>query len=189
MRLASLLALLALATACAVPLPKNPGMTAPPSPPVAPEHEWLAQLAGDWSISGGGDMGPEAGGAFTMRWVASSRTYGDYWLVTEIAADFGGVEWRGLQTIGWDPTKSAFIGTWFDTTNHFLWHYQGSLDASRKKLTMEATGPSMMDPSAMAQYRDVTEIVGPNEQRISSWTKGPDGKWMTFMEATATRRR
>lgn len=189
MRLAPLLALLALATACAAPLPKNPGMTAPPSTPVSPEHEWLAQLAGDWAIEGEADMGPEAGGKFTMRWVASSRTFGDYWLVTEIGADFGGVEWRGRQTFGWDPAQGAFVGTWFDTTNHFLWHYQGSLDASRKVLTMEATGPSMMDPSVTTHYRDVTEIVGPDEQRISSWMMGPDGQWMPFMQATATRRR
>lgn len=180
------LALLALAAACAAPLPKNPGLTAPPSPPVAPEHEWLAQLAGHWDVVGEADMGPE--GKATMRWVANTRTYGAYWVVAEIAADFGGVEWRGLNTIGWDPNQGVFIGTWFDSTNHYLWHYQGSLDASRRVLTMEATGPSMMDPSVTTHYRDVTEIVGPNEQRISSWMMGPDGEWMPFMQATAKRR-
>ena len=117
-----------------------------------------------------------------------SRTYGDYFIVSDVAADFDGTRWNGRMTVGWDPAQKKFVGTWMDTTNHYLWHSQGSLDASRTKLTLEAKGPNMMDPTQISNYRDVVEILGPNSKRNSSWIQGPDGQWMEFMTAISTRR-
>jgi hypothetical protein len=181
------LVLLAVAASCAAPIPKITGMPAPPPVPVEAEHEWLAQLAGDWSVSGEADMGPEMG-KVNMDWVDRTRMFGDYFVVSDVAADFDGTRWNGRMTLGWDPAQQAFVGTWMDTTNHYLWHYQGSLDASRAKLTLAAKGPSMMDPTQMANYRDVVEILGPNSKRLSSWIQGPDGQWTEFMTATSTRK-
>lgn len=180
------LTLLALATACAAPLPKNVGMPAPPAVPVEAEHEWLKQLAGDWAVDGEAEMGPDAG-KVAMRWVEKARSFGDYFVVSDVAADFNGMRWDARMTVGWDPAQKVFVGTWMDTTSHHLWQYRGSLDATRTKLTLEAKGPSMMDPTQTANYRDVTEILGPDRKRLTSWIQTPDGQWVSFMTATATR--
>lgn len=182
------LVLLALASACAVPAPKQAeaGGPAPPPSHVTAEHEWLHHLAGDWMVKGEAVMGPDAP-AQAMEWTERARMFGDYWLVSDIEADFDGDPWKGRMTIGWDGSQNAFVGTWYDTNSDYMWTYHGSLDAERRVLTLEAEGPDMTNPGKMTMFRDVLEILGPNKRRLSSYAY-TDGEWVRFMGATATRR-
>jgi hypothetical protein len=187
---------LLLLAACANPAGGSPpandpipeGM--PQAPEATAEHAWLRQLVGVWDVAA--DVtGEEAAGApeMEMRLVEKVEALGDYWIVSQLSADFGGIPFRSRMTVGWDPAKGRFVATWVDTLSTYLWVYDGELDAARKTLTFEAVGPSPMDPAAATRFRDVTEFDGPDLRRNSSWIQGPDGEWSLLMRSIATRRR
>lgn len=186
MNTAPLLALTALACACANPAPTAPNPDQPQPAHLTAEHEWLRQLAGDWTVKGESIMDPAAPPE-PMEWSETARMFGDYWLISDIASDFDGVPWQGRMTIGWDSSKNAFVGTWFDSSSDFMWNYRGSLDAARRTLTLEAEGPDMTNPGHMTMFRDVLEILGPGQRSLTSWAF-TNGTWVRFMSATATRR-
>ena len=68
-----------------------------------------------------------------------------------------------------------------------MWVYGGSLDAETGTLTLEAEGPSYMDPSINARYRDVTQFVDADTRHNTSWVQGPDGEWIQMVEGTVKR--
>src|SRR5690606_862870 len=93
-------------------------------------------------------------------------------------------------TLGYDPQKKRFVGTWIGSMMNYLWVYEGDLDASGKVLTLNATGPVMMGPATgtMAKYQDVITIVGPDERTLTGRQQQPDGTWLQFMQATYKRK-
>jgi hypothetical protein len=64
-----------------------------------------------------------------------------------------------------------------------LWVYEGTLDPTKKILTLEAEGPNMMDPTkGNTRYRDVFEFKSA-EHRTQTSSALVDGKWVQFMTA------
>jgi len=127
------------------------------------------------------------GDSATWESKESIRSIGDLWIVAEGTADNDGQPFTSLMTLGCDPNKGAFVGTWIDTLQTTLWSYVGELDDSVRILTLEAEGPSLGDPSETAKYRDRIELIGPAEKRTTSSVLGEDGAWTTFMTAEARR--
>lgn len=150
------------------------------------QHEWLRQLVGEWSLTGEAIMEP---GADPTTWESkeSIRSIGDLWIVVEGTADNDGDPFVSLMTLGYDPNKGAFVGTWIDTMQTTLWSYVGHLDESGRILTLEAEGPSVGDPGKTARYRDRIELLGPDAKRMTSSMLGEDGRWTTFMTVEARR--
>ena len=54
----------------------------------------------------------------------------------------GGGPATTLMTLGYDPEKKRFVGTWIGSMMTHLWIYDGALDAAGKVLTLDAEGPS-----------------------------------------------
>lgn len=154
------------------------------------EHEWLGRLVGVWDVVADLSEAEGSGGPETQAFLVEEvEALGDFWIVSQLSADFGGVPFRSSMTVGWDPAKGRFVATWVDTLSTYMWVYDGELDAARNTLTFEAEGPSPMDAAATTRFRDVTEFDGPDLRRNSSWLLGPDGEWSLLMRSTATRRR
>jgi hypothetical protein len=150
------------------------------------EHAWLQQLVGEWSVSSEAVAEP---GAEPVTWTSteSIRSIGGLWIVAENTAETGGDAFTSLLTIGYDPSKGAFVGTWIDTMQTTLWSYVGHLDEPARVLTLETQGPSLTDPSKTARYRDQLELISPDEKRTTSSVLGDDGNWTTFMTVDARR--
>ncbi len=151
------------------------------------QHEWLKQLVGEWTCEGECFMGPDQP---PMKNKGTERVamLGDLWVILEGKGempDGGAMESR--MTVGYDPTKKKFVGTWIGSPMAHLFVYEGELDATGKVLPLKTMGPSFMDPTKMVEYHDVIEITGPNERLLWSQTQGPDGKWMKFMTMRYTR--
>lgn len=151
------------------------------------QHEWLKQLAGEWKCEGSCFMGPDQP---EMKSKGTERVVmlGDLWAVLEGKGEMpdGGVM-ESRMTVGYDPAKKKFVGTWIGSPMAHLFVYEGELDATGKVLPLKTMGPSFTDPTKMVEYHDVIEIKGPNERLLWSQTQGPDGKWMKFMTMTYTR--
>lgn len=158
--------------------------------PAAPEkeHEWLAQLAGEFTTDAEAIFAPDTP-PFKCAGTATARSVGGFWLVNEHKMEPMGVPMTGIMTVGYDPAAKKFVGTWVDSMSSHMWKYEGSLDKTGKILTLEAEGPVPTDPTKMAKFRDVIEVKSPDHRVLTSAMQGADGKWTTFMTMNYRRKK
>ena len=95
---------------------------------------------------------------------------------------------QSLQMIGYDPAKKKYIGTWADSMTNHLWQYEGTVDKTGKKLTLNTKGPSMSGDGGTSNYRDSYEFTDDDTFVAQSAVEGPDGKWQVMMEGSGKRR-
>jgi hypothetical protein len=48
-----------------------------------------------------------------------------------------------MMTLGYDPHRKRYVGTWIGSMMTHLWVYGCELDASERVLTLNAEGPSV----------------------------------------------
>ena len=160
---------------------------APKMPAPEKDHVWLEQLVGEWTTEMETAMPGQP--AEKCKGTETARSLGGFWMISEFKGTMpGGMPMNGVMTLGYDPQKKKYIGTWVDSTNSHMWHYLGTLDAAGKVLTLEAEGPDMTTPGKMAKYRDVIEVKSKTERTLTSSAQGPDGKWTQFMTATIRKK-
>src|SRR5687767_6487057 len=99
-------------------------------------------MVGEWTWEGDMSMCPDQP---PMQWSATEtvRPIGDVWVVFErnMKVPEGGAHVNGL-TLGYDPTKKRFVGTFVGSMMTNMWVYDGALDASGSKLVLDTVGPS-----------------------------------------------
>jgi hypothetical protein len=150
-----------------------------------PEHRWLRKLVGEWTYEAPFDMPGQPPGA--MRGTDTVRSIGDMWIVSEgrgETPEYGA--YHNIITLGYDPKRKRFVGTFIDGSMPFLWKYDGWLEGN--VLTLESVGQSMENPDQMANYRDVLEFITDDHRTMRSLVEGPDGTWVEFMMATQRRK-
>jgi hypothetical protein len=101
----------------------------------------------------------------------------------------GGGTATTVMTLGYDPAKKRFVGTFIGSMMTNLWVYDGELDAAGKVLTLDAEGPAFTDPERTARYKDAIEIVSPDHRILTSRYLGDDGQWHHFMTAHYRRKK
>jgi hypothetical protein len=150
------------------------------TPTPTPEHLWLKQLVGDWTFESKGSMGNEDDVA-ELRGTESVRMLGDFWVVSDMDGSMpGGDRCTAVMTIGFDPERGVFIGTWVGSMMASMFIYEGSLDEGRRVLTLNTTGAHYADPSASATYRDIIELNEDGTRTMRSEILLDDGSWQTF---------
>jgi hypothetical protein len=154
------------------------------------EHRWLEKLVGEWTSEAEAVMEPGKP-AETCRGTESVRSLGGLWIVAEGKGEMpGGEPATMVLTLGYDPQRKRFVGTWIGSMMTHLWVYDGSLDAAERVLTLEAEGPNMASPDGgMAKYRDVIELKSNDHRVLTSHMLGDDGTWTRFMTAHYRRAR
>ena len=153
------------------------------------QHQWLHKLLGEWDTEAEADCGPGQP-VHKTQGRESVRSVGGLWVQCEGAGEMpGGGNATMLMTLGFDPKRQVFVGTWIGSMMTHLWVYEGRLDAAQKVLTLEAEGPSFTEEGKTAKYRDVIEIVSPDHRMLTSHLLNPDGSWTQFMTAHYRRRR
>lgn len=153
------------------------------------EHRWLLRMVGEWSFEGECIMGPDQP---PMKSTGNcvTRSLGDLWTLNEGWGEMpGGGDMRSIITLGFDPAKGKFVGTFTASMMTHLWLYEGSLDAAGKVLTLDAEGPSMTGDGGMAKYQDIVTVENDDHWILSSQMLGPDGKWHKFMTAHYRRKK
>lgn len=144
------------------------------------EHDWLQKLVGNWTCETECSMGPDQA---PMKWKGreTTRTLGGLWVICEGEGEMpDGDVGRTVMTLGFDPSRSLFVGSFVGSMMTHLWLYEGSLDASEKVLTLNAEGPDMTQ-KRMAMYHDIIEIVSDDHRMLSSEIQLEDGSWHRFM--------
>jgi hypothetical protein len=153
------------------------------------EHKWLQKLVGQWTFEGECVMGPDQpamkhSGSETVRSVGGLWTLGE----GKGAGPDGSENMTSYMTLGFDPAKKRFVGTFIASMMTHMWVYSGTLDAAGKVLTLDTEGPDFSGGSAMVKYQDIIEFVSDDHRTLKSQTLGPDGKWHGFMTAHYRRK-
>ena len=152
------------------------------------EHQWLQKLVGDWTLeaetASPGETPVKTTGTETVR------SIGGLWIVAEGEGEMpGGGTGTSVMSLGYDPQKKRYVGTWIGSMMAQLWVYDnGSLDADQKVLTLESEGPSMSG-NGTAKYRDAIELKSDDHRVLTSRMQGEDGSWQLFMTAHYRRKK
>lgn len=152
----------------------------PEMPGPEKEHQWLQQFVGEWDSVAKASMGPDQPD-MESKGTMSSHMLGDRWIVNKISGDMMGTQVLGLQTIGYDPTAKKYVGTWVDSMSNHMWKYEGTVDESGKKITLEAEGPNFMAEDRMTMFRDAYEFKSADHIVATSSMQDEEGNWVTFM--------
>lgn len=147
------------------------------------EHAWLQNMIGEWRGEGEASMGP---GQPPMKWSVGEtvRGIGEVWVQGESTGIMpDGSSSVMVITLGFDPEKKRFMGTFIGSMMTHLWIYDGELDASGRVLTLNAEGPSMAGDGKIVKYQDIVEVVSDDHRTLSSQMQMPDGSWNRFMTA------
>jgi Protein of unknown function (DUF1579) len=150
------------------------------------EHKWLEQLVGEWGTEMEGSAGPDQPpvkhtGTETVRSL-------NVWVLCEGTVP-GDATMKTVMTLGYDPAKKKFVGTFIGSMMFNLWVYEGELDVSGTKLVLDAEGPSFAEPNKTAKYKDTISIVSPDHRILSSQFRAADGTWHHFMTAHYHRKK
>ena len=151
------------------------------------EHQWLQKLVGDWTYEA--DAPGEPGKpASKFSGTETVRSLGGLWFVGEGRGEMpGGGQATTVITLGFDPQKKRYVGTWIGSMMTHLWVYDGELDDTGRVLTLDSEGPSMSGDGGTARYQDVIEFKSDDHRTLTGRVKGADGKWQTLMTADYKR--
>lgn len=152
------------------------------------EHQWLHKFVGEWTTTSKASMGPDQP-PMECSGTIESRMIGEFWIINEMQSNPQGMPMRGIQTIGYDAAKKKYVGTWVDSMMNHLWLYEGTVDESGNKLTLEAEGPNFMADGKLTKFRDAYEFKSPDQIIVSSSMLGEDGKWIPFMTGESMRKK
>lgn len=152
------------------------------------EHDWLQQLVGDWTVEMSCQMGPGQP-PVTSTGQESVHSLGGLWTIGEGTGQGpDGAPVSSVMTLGFDPGKGRYVGTFIASIMTQLWRYEGSLDAASKVLTLDTEGPSMSGDGSLAKYQDVLTVLSPDHRMLTSRLLGEDGNWTEFMTAHYRRK-
>ena len=151
------------------------------------EHKWLEKLVGEWTVESECSMGPDQPPS-KMTGTDSVRSLGGMWMICEgrgSTPDGGGC--LSVMTLGYDPVRKRFVGTFIASMMTHLWLYDGALQGN--VLTLDTEGPSFTGDGKMVQYQDIIDFKSDDHRILRSQARGEDGKWRQFMEAHYRRRK
>ena len=174
--------------ACALAL-VSPGLRAqemPEMPKPQSEHAWLAKFAGTWETEMECTMGPDKE-PMKGKATETARMLGGFWLIVENKAEMMGQPFTGVLTLGYDPAKKSYIGTWTDSMTNYMWTYTGTVDASSDTLTLDTEGPCPMQGGKICKFKEVMKLTGKDEKTFTTSIQGDDGKWTPMMNAKSKR--
>lgn len=151
------------------------------------EHAWLQKLVGDWEAEMDCVMGPGQP-PIKSKGVESVRSIGGLWTMGEGKGDApDGTPVMSMMTLGYDPQKKRFVGSFIASMMTHMWIYEGTLQGDT--LTLDTEGPVFGgEPGKMAKYQDVISFKSGDHRTLASRILGEDGKWTEFMSAHYRRK-
>jgi hypothetical protein len=153
------------------------------------EHQWLQKLVGEWTYESEMSMGPDQP-LTKYTGTETVRSLGGIWVLAEGQGEMpGGGTSTTLVTLGYDPQKKRYVGTWIGTMMTSLWVYDGELDASERVLTLSSEGPSMHGDGKTAQYKDVIEFKSDDHRTLTPHMVAEDGTWQPLMTVSYRRKK
>jgi hypothetical protein len=146
------------------------------------EHFALERLVGTWDVKSSvtGSDG---------RWTETCRSLDGMWYIAEGEGDVPGGTAKTVLTVGYDPEKGKYVGTWVGTMMAMLWLYEGDLSEDGTTLSLYCTGPDFKGEGRTVEYREQIIFQDDDHRIFTSATRQEDGSWETFQDIEYTRKR
>jgi hypothetical protein len=145
------------------------------------EHRWLERLVGEWTFEMEA-IGQSGEPPHKDAGMESVRSLGGVWVVCEGHGQMpDGSPATSIVTLGYDPAKERFVGTFVGSMMTHLWLYDGELDPAGNVLTLNTEGPSFTDEGKMAKYCDTIELRSDDHRVMTSSVQNADGSWTQFV--------
>ncbi|CDZ31273.1 ABC-type uncharacterized transport system, permease and ATPase component [Neorhizobium galegae bv. officinalis] len=159
-------------------------MSAMEMPKPQAEHGFLERMVGLWEVTST-SMGHDE------KWVEVCRALNGIWFVAEGSGEMpgGGGPATTILTLGYDPAKGKYVGTWLGTMMNHLWVYEGEVSDDGSTLNLYTSGPDFANPGKTGDYREQIIFTDDDHRTFNSSAKQPDGTWQQFMEAHYARKR
>ena len=92
-----------------------------------------------------------------------------------------GTSATNLMTLGYDPDRKRYIGTWVGSMMTHLWLYEGELNPEQTALRLNSEGPAMAGDGTTAKYEDMVVFKSNDHRLLTARVQGPDGQWEHLM--------
>ncbi|RYG32815.1 DUF1579 domain-containing protein [bacterium] len=160
-------------------------MAMPPKAEPTEQHRFLTDLVGTWTYA----SEPIEEGTKVFTGTETVRTLGDVWILLEATGNGAQSDISSIMTLGYDPAKGRFVGSWIGNSTTEFWPYNGTLSEDRKVLTLASEGPSMSDEGKLGHYRDEFTFVSDDERVLKAYLQKENGEWEHFMTTRYRRTR
>lgn len=151
-----------------------------------PEHEWLAQMAGTWSLEVKSWMDPKAPPTVSTAKSDVRTIMGGRYVQERLEGTVMGERFAGLGFTGYDNTRKRYVSVWMDNMSTRILESEGTYDEKTRTMTM--TG-SHVDPVTgklkrmrSTCHRETTDLIV-----MTYYDTAPDGTEFKSMEITYTR--
>lgn len=144
------------------------------------QHRWLGRLVGEWAWESEATMAPGEPPS-RDRGTERVRSLDGVWVVCEGRGGTPEPGYSTIMTLGYDPARGRFVGSFVGSMMTHLWLYDGALDAAGRVLTLDSEGPSFVDDGTTGRYRDAIEVRGDDERVMTSAWQDAGGEWRHFM--------
>lgn len=144
------------------------------------EHQWLQKLVGEWIYETEATEAGQPPVKFTGT--ERVRSLGGLWIQAEGQGEMpDGAVATTVMTLGYDPRRQRYVGTWIGSMMNYLWVYDGGLDQAERALALDADGPDMSTEGKMAKYKDVIDFKNDDHRTLTAHMLGDDGTWHELM--------
>jgi hypothetical protein len=144
------------------------------------EHGWLKQLVGEWNV----EIDAAGPGGKKQTGTERVRSLGGLWILAEgRSTTHDGADAATVMTLGYNPEKSAYVGTFIASMMTHMWLYQGWIDRDQNALVLDTEGPSFEDMSKRCRYKDTIRIIDRDYRTLTSSYQGEAAAWYEFMVA------
>lgn len=146
-----------------------------------PQHQWLQKLVGKWSSEMNCSTGPDQPPSIAHG-TEVVRKLGELWTIGEGEAQMpDSPPFQSIMTLGYDPLKQKYVGSFVASVMTHLWPYEGTVDDSGKRLALNSRGPGMSGGPELVDYLDVIEFVTDDYRTLTSHLRDEQGEWQPFM--------
>lgn len=154
---------------------------------VRSENRWLERLVGDWTWEAETAELPGSP-ASKVAGRESVRSLGGTWVVCEGEGEMpDGGRATSLMSLGFDPERRRFVGTFIASAMAHLWIYDGALDAAADTLRLDTEGPGFEEGTTTAKYVDEIAFQDDDHRTLTSSFLALDGTWRRFMTSRYRR--
>lgn len=142
------------------------------------EHKMLKMDEGKWqaTISMWNEQNK-----VTAKYTAieTNEMIGELWSIGKLQGQIAGTDFSGFATLGYDPVKKKYIGTWIDSTRPEITEMEGNYDSKTKTLvlfytSLDQNGNPGKRKNVMIyqdkKTRDFTMFIKQNEKWVKSMT-------------------
>ncbi|MFT5413162.1 MAG: hypothetical protein ACI9NC_005916 [Verrucomicrobiales bacterium] len=129
------------------------------------EHAFLASQAGTWTVHCSYSMGPDVA-PMEVEATEQADMLGPFWLAARLEADMLGSPMHGHGSTGYDPVRKVYVATWKDSSNPFLYSFEGFHD--QEENTLKLSGENY-DPMRCVRsiYRSHIQYISDSEKRMN----------------------